>query len=164
MKIDVQPKANRRIAGWVFVGPAVSAIVIGYFAIGPVSIVESAAVFGAVTLLAWSGPRLNRRLYGPPPAASASFVASAILDHKTGQLEVDRGSLTWRPRRRGVSRATDVAIPLSEVSRVELQPLPGLPRSCRLRWFLADGESAEMSVFSRSDDIARALIAADPIR
>jgi hypothetical protein len=156
MNIEVEPKARRRISGWAFVGPALGSSIIGYFAVGPVSLVAAAAVFAAVILLAWAGPRVNGHVYGGRPSPTSVLTASAIFDHVAGRLEMESAILTWKPRRQG-SRHSVMAIPISSLANITLQPLPGIPTSCRLVCETIGGDSVELTVFGRCDDLAQAL-------
>ena len=159
MNIDIESKAKRRIPQWAFVGPAVAALLVGYFALGPISLVVAVAVFAVVVVLALWGPRVNDRLYGGLPATTADLLASAVVDHVAGRVQLDQGLLTWKPRHARSQRSA-LAIPLIDVSRFAIQPLPGIPATCRLRAEMLDGSTIEMTIFMKCDVISTALRAA----
>jgi hypothetical protein len=156
MNVAIEPKAKRRVSGWAFVGPALAAMVIGYFAVGPASLIVAVVVFAVVVLLAWAGPRFNSRVYDRSPSLSAGFAASAIVDHVAGRMGLESGELTWTPRRQNSGRSV-IQFSLSTVSRATLRPLPGIPTSCRLRCEMHDGASVEMTVFGTCNRLAQAL-------
>jgi hypothetical protein len=157
--IGVEPKARRRIPAVAFVAPAISAVIIGYFAVGSVSLVVAALVFALVVLVAWAGPRVNSRVYGQNRDTPSDFTASAIVNRVPGQVRFHASELIWTPRRVRSDRKP-IQLSFGAVTRATLQPLPGVPRSCRVRLQQNDGSTVELTVFSRCDRIEQALRAA----
>jgi hypothetical protein len=155
MRVDLRTKAQRRISGWVFVAPSLAAVVIGYVAVGPISLVVAALAAALMLVAAFSGPRINRRVYGQTPTRGA-WSASAIHEHVAGQVELHGDELRWRARRAD-QRHPHVDITMSTVSDVTIEPLPGIPTSCRVTFLSSDGSTVALTVFARPDILKRAF-------
>lgn len=156
MQVHVGPRVNRRASGWALLPVAAASTIVGYFAIGPSSILVMGITVVAVVVLLVSGPRINDRIYGGPRSPGLSLSSSALMDRKAGRLELGTGRLVWTPRGRQ-SSFRSIVVELQGVSKVELRPVDGIPLSCQLSCQMRDGSSLNLTVFRKCSELVEAL-------
>jgi hypothetical protein len=133
-------------------------IIVGWFALGPaVTIVLAAAVLLTVLLLAWSGPRVNLRLYGSSKPESALLHACSAIERRSGTLDIEPDLVHWTPWKRYSSKLSAFEIPSDQVQTAVLFARHGIPSSCRLELRLTDGKVKNVTVFAPTDAVEDAL-------
>lgn len=140
-------------------GVAVATMVPAYFAIGPVGVVAVAVPTVVLVLgLAWSGPKVNERLYGAPRGPDARLHVQSAVQRRAGTLEVDNARLTWRPWKRYEGRAQSFDVRLDEIQEAIVYARSGVPASCRLELRTLGGVTWNVTVFAAADVVERALL------
>ena len=133
-------------------------IIVGWFALGPaVTIALAAAVPVTVLLLAWSGPRVNLRLYGSRKPESALLHACSAIERRSGTLDIETDLVRWTPWRRYSSKVSAFEIPADQVQTAVLFARHGVPSSCRMELRLTDGKVKSITVFAPTDAVEEAL-------
>ena len=149
----------KRRVPWALVPVAISGLVIGYLAIGPIIIAVFAGTIGTVFLLLWSGPRINGRLHGGRRSSQVALRAPASLDHRAGSLEIGQSNITWVPRRR--RRDGLKVISARDLTKVQLQCYSGFSRSCRMTCETGRGV-IQMTITAPAERVEAALRQFEP--
>jgi hypothetical protein len=128
-----------------------------YFAIGPGVVVVAVVTVAVVVGLAWSGPKVNGRLYGTPEAPDARLHVQSAVERRAGTLEVDETRLTWRPWKRYEGRVQPIEVSLDELDEAIVYARSGIPASCRLELRTSSGAVWNVTVFASADVVKQAL-------
>ena len=158
MQIEIGPRMKRRFP-WASFPVAISSLIIGYVAIGPIIFAVFAGTIGAVLLLLLVGPRINDRLYGSHRSPEVALRAPASLDHRAGSLEIGRRSITWIPRRRRLGRL--MVLRARDLTKVQLESSSGFPQSCRITCKTSHGV-IQMTITAPAERVEVALRQLEP--
>jgi hypothetical protein len=114
-------------------------------------------VFLVIVLLAWSGPKINLRLFGAAPRYGTVLHACAAENRRDGTLDIGPDFLHWTPWRRNAATMDPLDVDFSHIQAATLLRRSGIPASCRLELRLADGTARNLTVFAPTDNVEAAL-------